>query len=321
MDSWISVLLQHGYLALFAAVFLEAVGIPIPAALALLLAGGASATGSLQPGPALIGAVSTMIVADTLMFLMGRSMGWWLLGLLCRLSFNPESCILRSADSFYRRGHMLLVFAKFVPGINTMSPPLAGSMNMRLAQFLRFDVAGAVLYVGTYFSVGYVFSGAIGAITKGYQAFGRVLSWTLILLVAGYLGSRVWLWRKGRALRSVPSVGASEAASAMLAGDAVIYDVRSHGYYDPKATRIQGSRRLEPNALHQADEEFPNGKQVYLYCTCARDATSARVAQELRAKGVHTAVIKGGLRSWRKAGLPVEIVPAGDMAAMPTFDR
>jgi membrane protein DedA with SNARE-associated domain/rhodanese-related sulfurtransferase len=321
MESWLSQLLQHGYSTLFAVVFLEAVGIPIPAALALLIAGAASANGSLQTGWALAGALASMIVADTLMFLMGRYMGWWLLGLLCRLSLNPESCILRSADSFYRRGRMLLVFGKFVPGINTMSPPLAGSMNMRFAQFLQFDSAGALLYVGAYFSVGYVFSGAIGNITKGYESFGRLLSGALVVVMAGYLGLQVWLWRKDRALRSVTSVGAAEAASALSAGDAVIYDVRSHGYYDPKAKRIQGSKRLEPNVLRQMEEQFPAGKQVYLYCTCVRDATSTLVAQELQAKGVRTAVIQGGLRSWKKAGLPVESVPAGDMAIMPTFDR
>ena len=107
----------------------------------------------------------------------------------------------------------------------------------------------------------------------------------------------------------------------LSAGDAVIYDVRSHGYYDPKAKRIQGSKRLEPNAIHQIEEDIPAGKQVYLYCTCVGEATSARVVQELQAKGVRSAVIKGGFRSWRKAGLPVESVPAADLAAMPSFDR
>jgi len=140
MESWISGLALHGYSVLFAAVFLEAVGLPIPAALALLIAGGASARGSLQGSYALGGAFLAMIAGDTLMFAMGRYTGWWLLGVLCRISLNPESCILRSADSFYRRGRALLVVAKFIPGINTMAPPLAGCMNMSLTQFLGLDL-------------------------------------------------------------------------------------------------------------------------------------------------------------------------------------
>ena len=104
---------------------------------------------------------------------MGRYTGWWLLGLLCRLSLNPESCILRSADSFYRRGRTVLVFAKFVPGVNTMAVPLAGSMNMRFAQFFGLDLAGASLYAAAYLSVGFIFSDALGTITKNYQIFSR----------------------------------------------------------------------------------------------------------------------------------------------------
>jgi membrane protein DedA with SNARE-associated domain len=116
MESWISGLAAHGYLIVFAAVFLEAVGLPVPAALALLIAGGASATGALQGTYVVLGALGVMLAGDTLMFLVGRYTGWWLLGVLCRISLNPESCILRSADSFYRRGRKLLLIAKFIPG-------------------------------------------------------------------------------------------------------------------------------------------------------------------------------------------------------------
>src|ERR1700722_12515262 len=170
MDSWISNLAAHGFVILFAAVFLEAIGFPVPAALALLIAGGASARGALPASYALPGAIAAMLVGDTLMFLVGRYTGWWLLGLLCRISLNPESCILRSADSFYRRGRKLLLIAKFIPGINTMAPPLAGSMNMRFWPFIRLDLAGAALYVGTCFGIGFLFSGALGALTRGYHA-------------------------------------------------------------------------------------------------------------------------------------------------------
>src|SRR5258706_9475783 len=97
------------------------------------------------------------LAGDALMFLLGRYTGWWLLGLLCRLSLNPENFILRSADAFYKRGRTLLLFAKFVPGINTMAPPLAGSMNIRWTQFIRLDAAGAALYIGAYWTLGYLF--------------------------------------------------------------------------------------------------------------------------------------------------------------------
>ena len=318
MESLLSGFAQHGYAILFGIVFLEAVGFPVPAALALLIAGGAAANGALQVSYALFGAIAAMLAGDTLMFLVGRYTGWWLLGVLCRISLNPESCILRSADSFYRRGRMLLVVAKFIPGINAMTPPLAGSMNMRFWPFIRLDAAGAVLYIGACFGVGFVFSDALAVVTRGYHAFGRVVGWGVIALIAIYGGFQVWLWIKARRLVAVPLAIPAVAASAMAAG-AWICDVRSHGYFDAKATRIKGSRRLDPNALNQTQMEFPPDRDLYLYCTCVREATSARVARELQQKGIRVAVIKGGLRAWKKAGLPLEAVPPGEMALLPAF--
>jgi membrane protein DedA with SNARE-associated domain/rhodanese-related sulfurtransferase len=321
MDSWTSALTHHGYAILAAAIFLEAIGLPVPAALALLIAGAAAAHGLLQLPYALGAALAASLVGDTLMFLIGRYTGWWLLGALCRISLNPESCILRSADSFYRRGRQLLVFAKFVPGINTMAPPLAGSMNMRLAQFLVLDLAGTALYVGSFFGIGFLFSDALGVVLHGYQATERILGWIVIALITGYLLFQLWLWVKERALPSVRLADPAEAARELQCG-AAIYDVRSHGYFDAKATRIRGSRRLDPNALHQSDTKLPGEGAVYLYCTCARQATSARVARELQATlgpGVRIAVIRGGLRAWTRAGLPLEAVPPADMAVLPLF--
>jgi membrane protein DedA with SNARE-associated domain/rhodanese-related sulfurtransferase len=286
--------------------------------LALLIAGGASAHGSLRGSYVLSGSLAAMLTGDTLMFFAGRYTGWWLLGILCRISLNPESCILRSADSFYRRGRTLLVVAKFIPGINTMAPPLAGCMNMRLSQFLGLDLLGAAIYILAYFTVGFAFSGALAAITRGYQTFGRIVSWVVVGLILGYLMWQLWGWVKERALRSVPFAGPTEAAQALTTG-ACVYDVRSHGYLDRNAMRIRGSRRLDPHSLHQPHEELPRGGLVLVYCTCVREATSVRVARELEKSGVRVAVIRGGLRAWKRAGLPIEAVPPDEVAALPVF--
>jgi len=315
MDFLLTGLAQHGYTILFAAVFLETIGLPVPAAIALLIAGGAAARGSLSAPLALGGAFATMLIGDTLMFFLGRYTGWWLLGLLCRLSLNPESCILRSADSFYKRGRTLLLFAKFVPGINTMAPPLAGSMNMRWTRFVALDAAGAALYIGAYWSAGFLFSDAVGAITHTMQTFGRIMEVALLAAVAAYLVYLVWRWFHMGASRTVPRVHPSEVAQG-----AVIYDVRSHGYYDQKAQRIRGSKRLEPHTLHQQPLETLATQPVYVYCTCLRDATSARVAKDLLDHGVNVAVIQGGLRAWKKAGLPLESVPSDEIQTLPAFD-
>ncbi|MFZ0287036.1 MAG: VTT domain-containing protein, partial [Terriglobales bacterium] len=179
MNPLFSLIAHHRYLLIFLAVLSEAIGLPVPAALALVAAGAGVAAKALN-GPLTLGlAWSAMLLGDTLLFILGRYMGWRLLGILCRLSVNPESCVLRSAESFYKRGKLTLLIAKFIPGVNTMAPPLAGSMKMRPLQFLRFDLTGAALYILAYGGTGFLFHDFLAAITRGFQTashiFGEVL--------------------------------------------------------------------------------------------------------------------------------------------------
>ena len=119
--------------------------------------------------------------------------------------------------------------------------------------------------------------------------------------------------------RLVPHAPPEIVARDVSAGTAVVFDVRSHGYFDPGALRIPESRRVDPNALRAHLEEFTNDRQIYLYCTCQRQATAVRVARELLKLGLKVAVIEDGLRGWRAAGLDLEPVPPEDVAALPFF--
>jgi membrane protein DedA with SNARE-associated domain/rhodanese-related sulfurtransferase len=322
MQTILADITQHGYSILFALIFAEALGLPLPSALALLVAGAASAKGPLELKFVLLASFAARLLGDVLLFLLGRYTGWWLLGILCRISLNPESCILRSAESFYRHGRTLLVFAKFVPGINTLAPPLAGSMNMRFIRFFPLDLAGTALYILTFTGAGFLFSDLLATLTHGYQAVSHALVWLVALGIAAYLGYHIWLLLRARRLSYVPRVSASEVARRFYSDhhqDMALYDVRSHGYYDNKAFRIKGSLRLEPNTLLQQIESLPKEKEIILYCTCQREATSLRVARVLQQNGLRSSVIKGGLRAWKKAGFPLETVPADDIVLLPTF--
>src|SRR6202040_1494701 len=128
----------------------------------------------------LLTCITALLLGDTVQFWLGRYMGWALLGFLCRVSINPETCILRSAESFYKRGKTTLVVAKFIPGVNTMAAPLAGSMKMRFWQFLRLGSAGAFLYSLTYILVGYVSRDFLAAILRGFHAAGRAMEAVVI---------------------------------------------------------------------------------------------------------------------------------------------
>lgn len=270
MNNLISSISHHSYLVLMLVCFAEAIGLPLPAALAILTAGAVTAFGDLHLYLVVGIGVLSMMTGDLVLYFMGRVSGWALLGLLCRLSANPETCILRSAEYFYRRGKQTLLFAKFIPGINTMSPPLAGSMKMRLGDFLQFDSIGAALYVGAYAVVGYLFSDALRAITRGLRSAGFAAEVVFGVGLGAYVVYRIWVYRKYRLLDVIPRVPAEELAKR-LASDAarnmLIADVRSHGYYDADSERIAGSIRIEPNNLVEEIKNLPKDREIYLYCT------------------------------------------------------
>jgi membrane protein DedA with SNARE-associated domain len=215
-------------------------------------------------------AVAAMAVGDSVLYVLGGYMGWALLGFLCKVSVNPETCILRSAESFYKRGKLTLLVAKFIPGINSMAPPLAGSMKMRPLQFLRLDLAGAALYALAYVAVGFLFRDFLVSIAHGFQAAGRAVETVVLVALAAYVIYRVWLYRKYAIYRVVPRVQVEELARRLAADEQqrpIIMDVRSHGYYDAGATRIKGSMRLEPNNLEEELKTLPKDRDIYLYCT------------------------------------------------------
>jgi membrane protein DedA with SNARE-associated domain len=271
MNDLLTLFARHGYTLLALIVFLEAIGIPVPAAAGLVAAGAACALHIMHPLPAVLVAIGAMVTGDWLMFIIGRYSGWALLGLLCRLSMNPETCILRSAESFYKRGKTTLVFAKFVPGVNTMAPPLAGSMRMRAVTFLHYDILGAALYILAYGAAGFVFSGLIREISQGLMAAGRVMEILVLLALVAYFAYRFWIYRKHRIYRVVPRVLVEELAerlqSAKERDNILLVDVRSYGYYSAGAQRIHGSIRIEPNHLNEEVKLLPKDKDIYLYCT------------------------------------------------------
>ncbi len=269
MADLISFLARHSYAALALVVGLGAAGFPMPVTLALIAAGAASARHFLRPEIALVVSVLAAMLGDTLLYLLGRYMGWALLGVLCRVTLNPEACILRSAESFYRRGKAALIFAKFMPGLGALAAPLAGSMRMGSRQFLRLDLLAACLYTAAYGTLGFLFGDLISAAVHSLQAVGLVLKVLVVCGLIGYIGFRTYRWKRQKYL-DVPRIKVQDLARYIATASPLpllVVDVRSHGYYDPGAFRIKGSIRIEPNNLLAAIKDLPRNKEIYLYCS------------------------------------------------------
>ena len=333
----LSIVQHHGYAVVGVVMFLAAAGIPLPVSVLLLAAGSAAHPNPLHHDGMHQGiqlwlilplAWLAAVAGDTVLYLGGRYMGWWLLAGMCRVSVDPENCIFRSADYFYKRGPKTLMFAKFVPGLASMAAPLAGSLNMRFWRFLRLDALGALSYVSAWMLGGYVFSKFIEDIVWWVQKVGHVMVFVVALLVAGYAIMYLVSVLRARQYRKIERISAVSLHERLQTVDpnklVIIADVRSHGYYDPGMQRIKNSIRVEPNRLKEeliALREFMAPEcEIYLYCSCIRDTTSARIAHMLEQENCKTKVIEGGLKAWMKAGGAVELVPATDIRKLPQFE-
>ncbi len=142
------ILLMYGYLLLFAWVLVEQLGLPLPSTPVLLAAGALSAQRQISFPLALAVGVAASLTADSVWFFIGRTHGHHVLRLLCKLSLEPTTCVRRTQDSFGRRRGAMLMFAKFVPGLSTLAPPVAGQNGMRFGLFLLYDGIGSAFWVG-----------------------------------------------------------------------------------------------------------------------------------------------------------------------------
>ena len=65
---------RHGYIFIFVIVSAEALGVPVPAALALVAGGAAVASVILRAPTAVVVAVTAMLLSDSLLYVLGRHM-------------------------------------------------------------------------------------------------------------------------------------------------------------------------------------------------------------------------------------------------------
>src|ERR1017187_2705789 len=154
-------LINQGPPIVFTAVFLEQMGLPLPAVPLLLAAGALSATGKFSPLLGLGIAMLACLLADTFWFYLGRCRGHRVLGLLCRISLEPDSCVRRTQNVFTRYGLRGVVVSKFVPGFGTVVAPLAAMAGVKLTGFLLADGLASVLYGSGFLFLGYLFSNQI----------------------------------------------------------------------------------------------------------------------------------------------------------------
>jgi membrane protein DedA with SNARE-associated domain/rhodanese-related sulfurtransferase len=305
------ILLTYGYILLFAWVLVEQLGIPLPAVPILLAAGALSSQRELSFPLALAAGLAAALTADSAWFFIGRRYGHHVLRILCKLSLEPTTCVRRTQNSFGRRRAVTLVIAKFVPGLATLAPPVAGQNGMAFAPFLLFDGIGSVLWLGALLAAGRFFGDLLQRDPGLLDWAGRFSAALLVLGVLGFFVGRVvrrrMILRKLVAARLEPE----ELKRQLDAGEQVyIVDLRHPLELVPDPFTLPGAILFSPDSLAERQSEIPRDRDIVLFCACPSEATAAKTAMILHKLGIERVrPLRGGYDEWKRLGYPLDAVP------------
>jgi membrane protein DedA with SNARE-associated domain/rhodanese-related sulfurtransferase len=305
------ILLVYGYLLLFGWVLVEQFGLPLPATPVLMAAGALSAEHQLSFAAALLLGVMACLVADTSWFLVGRKHGHLVMRVLCRLSLEPTVCVRKTRNSFSRARKVTVLFAKFVPGVATLTPPMAGQNGMRLGEFLVLDGLGALLWVSALLLGGRIFGDAIKRDPSLLNWVGRFSGALLVLGVVAFFVARV-VRRRMMLRRLVKQRLEPEELKRLLDQGEQVYivDLRHPLELLPDPFTLPGALHVSPEDLTARVHEIPRDRDVVLYCTCPSEATAAATALQLHKLGVERVrPLRGGFDEWKRLGYPMDAIP------------
>src|SRR5439155_22759560 len=113
-------------------------------------------------------------------------------GFPCRMSLEPDSRAGRTQNVFTRFGLGGVVVAKFVPGMSTVAPPLAGMSGVHVGRFLLADGFGSLLYGSTFLGLGFLFSSQIEQIGAAISDIGGSAMGLIVVLVGSYIAYKFW---------------------------------------------------------------------------------------------------------------------------------
>lgn len=299
MDDMLFFLTQYGTLVLFIVVLAEQIGLPVPAFAFLIAAGAFAATGQMTLGVTVSAAVLAALLGDQVWYELGRRRGRRVLHWLCRISFEPTSCVRRTEAFFARHGARALLVAKFIPGLSTIAPPLAGIVGLSMPQYLLYNGAGTLLWVASGIGVGYLFSGQLEQAVSAMAYVGPTTALVLLGIAAGYgISKRL---HDRRAARLVPRLTVQQVRARISSGRSPLFvDLRPPGARG-ETPGIPGALLLSADELIATHRGLPRDRDLILYCACPQDAASVEAARRLRNAGV-TRVwpLAGGIEAWHE---------------------
>jgi membrane protein DedA with SNARE-associated domain len=265
MQYLLEILRHNAPVVIFFVAFCETLGLPIPAFPFLVLTGCLIVEDSLSWPPIVLAALVGALAGDQFWYWMGRRIGKRALNLLCRFTLNPDACMHRSQTLFHQRSAALILFAKLIPGVNVLTPPLSGIMGMSPLRYILLDAAACLIWVGVGMELGILFGRNILSSLEGVQYTLLIL---LILMFGFYVVFRIVYRRHLIRRYAIPRIEAPDLHQEIASEDGpVVLDLRNERDYLESGRILPGARRISPGDLDVTVDSLPREKKIVLYCT------------------------------------------------------
>jgi membrane protein DedA with SNARE-associated domain len=268
MQDTLQFVVQYGYALLFGWVLIEQGGLPIPATPLLLAAGALAGRGRMHLALVILAGTAGCLGADAFWYFIGKRRGAVVLNLLCRIALEPDSCVRRTETRFSNWGERTLLICKFVPGLNTAAPALAGMVRVPYLRFILFDLVGGLLWTTAYALLGFIFSKQLDRVARDAHLLG---GWLLVLFLTSVAAYVLYRWRdRERFLKQVKGdrITPDELKHELEAGQRpVIIDLRHplDVLTDPRT--LPGALQISPEDLEARHSEITRDGEIVLFCT------------------------------------------------------
>lgn len=196
LDTLIQLFIAHGYVAVFVALLLCGVGIPIPEDVSLVAGGVIAGLGYADVRVMCVVGITGVLAGDAFVFLVGRTFGVRALKVRWVAHVLTPRRHAQVKAKFSRYGNRLMFVARFLPGLRTAVFLTAGmSQRVSFLRFLAFDGLAALLSVPFWVWLGWFGAEHREWVMAQVHRGQGVLVALLVVLVAIVA---VWAWRRGR---------------------------------------------------------------------------------------------------------------------------
>ncbi len=268
VDAIANLLIEHGYLILFTWVLLDQLALPVPALPMVLAAGALAGEGHLNLWVCFAIVILGCLPANFLWYRLGVSRGNKVLTLLCMISLEPDTCVNSTTSLFHRYGTATLLISKFVPGLQTIAPPLAGLLGIRAWRFVLLSALGSLLYAAAFLLPGYWAHGLISDVARVIGDYGALGAGLIVFLVG------IWLtWKLGQRqlfIRSLRSNRVTPQAlhEQLLQGDRTqVADLRQRMEFNAYPYTIPGAVRVPLDVFDERVASLSTERPLVLFCT------------------------------------------------------